>query len=108
MSAFAVGFFEEVRMGPEIARYLEEIDATLALFGGRFRVHGAEPEFVEGDVKGHLVMIEFPDLEKARAWYRSDAYQAILPLRLRNTKGFALLVPGVAANYRAANLLAAA
>ena len=32
-----------------IIEYLERIDVTLAPFGGRFRVHGARPEVLEGE-----------------------------------------------------------
>ncbi|MEU3500111.1 DUF1330 domain-containing protein, partial [Streptomyces hundungensis] len=28
-----------------------------------------------------LVIIEFPTMDKARAWYDSQAYQALIPLR---------------------------
>lgn len=105
MSAFAIAFLEHVDLNAEVARYLQEIDATLVPFKGVFRVHGKAPEFLEGDRRGNVVVIEFPDLARARGWYRSPAYQAILPLRTRNASGFALLVDGVDAGYRARDLL---
>ena len=40
-------------------------------------------------------MIGFPDLDAARAWYDSRAYQEILPLRTRNSDGVTLLVDGI-------------
>ena len=43
MSAYAVANLHAVRMGPEIVRYLERIDATLAPFEGRFIIHGGPP-----------------------------------------------------------------
>ncbi|WP_418013162.1 DUF1330 domain-containing protein [Paraburkholderia caribensis] len=68
-------------MGVEIVEYLKRIDATLAPYCGHFVLHGGRCERLEGDWRGDLVAIEFPNRDLARAWYRSAAYQAILPLR---------------------------
>lgn len=105
MPAFAIGHLTTVSMGPEIVEYLERIDATLAPFEGRFRVHGAQPECVEGQWAGDLIVIEFPDMERARAWYRSDAYGAILPLRSRNSTGNIILIEGVPGDHKATDIL---
>ena len=59
----------------DIVKYLEEIDATLRPFGGRFAIHGGDVEVLEGEWPGHVVLIEFPDRDSARAWYRSPTYQ---------------------------------
>ncbi len=92
-------------MGEEVIEYLRRIDATLAPFNGRFISHGKTPEVVEGEWPGHLVLIEFPDMEQARGWYESSAYQAILPLRTRNSEGSAILLEGVGPGYRAVQFL---
>lgn len=105
MPAYALAHLRSVRMNPEITEYLRRIDATLAPYGGRFLVHGAQVEVVEGDWSGHLVIVEFPDRESARAWYESPAYQEILPLRTENSDSVTLLVEGVAPGYRAAALV---
>jgi uncharacterized protein (DUF1330 family) len=60
---------------------------------------------VEGEWPGHLVIVEFPDREGARAWYESPAYQEILPLRTENSDSVTLIVEGVAPGYRAAALV---
>ncbi|MBS7810224.1 DUF1330 domain-containing protein [Roseococcus pinisoli] len=101
MPAYAIAQLNDVQHGPEIADYLLRIDATLAPFQGRFLVHGVEPEILEPGWAGHLVVIAFPDIAAARAWYGSAAYQAILPLRLRNSRSTAFLVQGVKKGYRA-------
>ena len=49
----------------------------------------------EGSWTGRTVVIEFPDLATARAWYESPEYQAILPFRLVASQGDAILVEGV-------------
>ena len=88
------------------SRILRHADATLEPFGGRFVVHGGEIEVIEGSWPGHLIAIEFPDRERARAWYKSDAYQEILPLRTDNSHGDVILVGGVPEGHRATDVLA--
>ncbi|KOS56501.1 DUF1330 domain-containing protein [Rhodococcus rhodochrous] len=105
MTAYAIAHLRSVDFGPEIVRYIEEIDDTFTPYGGRFLVHGVEPEVHEGPWPGHLVVVEFPDLEQARAWYRSPAYQAILPLRTEHSDSSAILVEGVPPGYRARDYL---
>ncbi|WP_407527311.1 DUF1330 domain-containing protein [Methylobacterium oryzisoli] len=103
MTSYAVAHLREVTMGPDIAAYLQRIDATLEPFGGRFLIHGGEAEVLEGAWPGHLVVIAFPDRARARAWYDSPAYRAILPFRTRNADGAAFLIDGVPEGYRAAD-----
>lgn len=106
MTAYAICHLEDVRVGPDILTYLQAIDATLEPHGGRFLVHGATPEIVEGDWPGDLVIVAFPAMDAARAWYRSPAYQAIVSLRADNARCRAMLVEGVAAGYRATDVIA--
>ncbi|ALA17457.1 MULTISPECIES: DUF1330 domain-containing protein [Chelatococcus] len=105
MTTFAVAHLRSVTMGPAIVEYLERIDATLAPFGGRFVLHGEPVEPLEGVLEGDLVIIAFPDRESARAWYRSPAYQAILPLRTENADSVAFLVDTVGDEHRATDIL---
>ena len=108
MSASAVAHMRRLSAGhPDIVRYLEQIDATLAPFGGRFLVHGHEVELVEGEWPGHLIVIEFPDRERVRAWYASPAYQEILPLRTRNSDSDIIFVDTVPEDHIATDVLAA-
>lgn len=107
MTAYAVANLRDVAMGPAIEAYLERIDATLAPFEGRFLVHGARAEVVEGEWSGDLIVIAFPDLDRMRAWYASAAYQEILPLRLDNSEGSVVFVEGVSVNHRATDILTA-
>lgn len=106
MPAYAVGHLQEVSMGAEIVEYLQRIDATLDPFEGRFLVHGARPEVLEGTFPGDLIIIEFPSYERASAWYNSAAYQEILPLRTSNSDGDVIIVDGVSANHRSTDILA--
>ncbi|MFE7529047.1 DUF1330 domain-containing protein [Kitasatospora sp. NPDC057542] len=106
MSAYALAQVHSVEFGPDIVEYLERIDATLDPFGGRFVVHGGKPQTVEGSwAEADLILIEFPDHERARAWWDSPAYREILPLRTRHMVADIVLVEGVPAGYRGADAL---
>jgi uncharacterized protein (DUF1330 family) len=83
----------------EVIDYIERIQDTLDPFGGRFVVHGATVEVVEGEWPGTIVIIEFPSAEAARAWYASPAYQELLPLRTNNVRGDVIIVEAVPEGY---------
>lgn len=106
MTAYAIAHIRPETVNEEILDYIERIQPTMDPFGGRFLVHGKEVEVMEGPFAGTVVMIGFPDLDQARAWYASPAYQAILPLRTDHIPGEVILVDGVPADYDAAQTAA--
>ena len=59
-------------------RYTEYIKVTpgiIAKYGGRFIVRGGETITLEGpEEKWRMVVVEFPDLEKAKEFYYSPEY----------------------------------
>ncbi|MFF8727102.1 DUF1330 domain-containing protein [Streptomyces sp. NPDC015171] len=99
MPAYVIAHLQEAAPHPEIADYIERISATFEPFGGRFLVHAAQHEVVEGSWPGHVVVISFPSTAEARAWWDSPAYQEIAPLRSRHIDGDIILVPGVPEHY---------
>jgi uncharacterized protein (DUF1330 family) len=108
MATYAVARLWDVIMGPQIVQYLEGIDATLAPFQGRFLIHGGDIgaiEKLEGDWAGDLIIIEFPDRHRAQAWYHSETYQKLLPLRLSNAKGDVILIDTVPDGHKSTDLL---
>lgn len=108
MSGYAVAHIREVTTSAAIVTYLEQIDATLVPFGGRFVIHGGEVEVLEGLWPGHVVMIEFADRATARSWYRSTAYQSIVGLRTNNAVSDVVLVDGVDLPHKATDILKSA
>jgi uncharacterized protein (DUF1330 family) len=75
--------------------YTALVPASLEPFGGRFLVRGPEVERLEGDWEPHrVVVIEFPSLEEARAWYSSPRYEEAKAIRQRASRGSLLLVDG--------------
>jgi uncharacterized protein (DUF1330 family) len=107
MPAYAVAHMRQVTMGQPIVEYLEQIDATLAPFSGRFIVHGGDVEVLEGSWPGALIVIEFPDRDRVRAWYDSQAYREIVALRTENSRSDVIVAEGVGDGHRATDVLAA-
>ncbi|TPM31663.1 DUF1330 domain-containing protein [Mesorhizobium sp. B2-3-5] len=105
MTGYAVAHMRQVKMGPRIVEYLHRIDATLEPFEGRFLIHGGDVEVVENDWPGNLIIIEFPDRQHARGWYRSPAYQAILSLRTDNSQSDVVFANGVENPHKATDVL---
>lgn len=69
--------------------------ASIARFGGRFIVRGGKVDLLEGEPQPErIVVIEFPDAETARRWYRSEEYQGALKIRQAASRGRVFLVEG--------------
>jgi uncharacterized protein (DUF1330 family) len=78
------------------ADYRAGTQDTLDPYEGRFIVRGGATECVEGSWDaGRTVVIEFPSIEQARGWYRSDAYQQLASIRHEASSGDIVLVEGV-------------
>ena len=55
--------------------YIKVTPGIIAKFGGRFIVRGGETVTFEGpEEKWRIVVVEFPDLEKAKEFYYSPEY----------------------------------
>jgi uncharacterized protein (DUF1330 family) len=106
MTAYALAHLRGAPIHADVLEYLERIQATLAPFGGRFIVHGGTVDVLEGNWPGDVVIIEFPDLTKARSWYHSSIYQEIKPLRTRHLAGEAILVEGVEPDHSSSQMAA--
>lgn len=74
------------------AEYPKLVAATQEGLGRR--LIAGQGEVIEGNPGNRTVVLEFDSREQYEAWYNSPAYQAILPLRLDNSEGFAILIEG--------------
>ena len=75
--------------------YRRQVPATIAAYGGRYVVRAGDAKLLEGNGgPGRMVVLEFDSPEKAMAWYNSPEYQAILPHRLNNSTGRAVIAAG--------------
>jgi uncharacterized protein (DUF1330 family) len=82
---------------PAMEEYRKRVPATLTPYGGRFLVRGGAHETVEGDWKpNRVVVLEFPSMDHAKRWYRSEEYREPLAMRLRAGQANMIMVDGVA------------
>jgi uncharacterized protein (DUF1330 family) len=59
---------------------------TIADHGGRFIARGGDVDVLEGEWRpSRLVIIEFPSIEAARAWYTSPEYEEAKEIRLAHS-----------------------
>lgn len=67
-----------------LMEYAGQAGPIIAKHGGEFVFHGRNSEVVCGTSSAQLVTIlRFANIDKARAWYYSPEYQALLPTRDR-------------------------
>jgi uncharacterized protein (DUF1330 family) len=77
-------------------RYKVLAPPSIAAYGGRYVVRGGRCEALEGTwLPGRLVILEFPSLERARAWWGSPEYAPAKALRQRAAQTEMLLIDGV-------------
>jgi uncharacterized protein (DUF1330 family) len=78
-------------------RYTQATPAAIEKYGGRFIVRGGETITLEGQPEtGRLVIIEFPSLDQAKAFYHSEGYSRAKKLREGAATGQFLIVEGYA------------
>ncbi len=76
-------------------RYRAAVPPVIARHGGRYLVRGGALERLENaDGFNRVVVLEFPSLEAARAFYHSADYAPLLKLRGDSTESQAVLVEG--------------
>jgi uncharacterized protein (DUF1330 family) len=76
-------------------RYRQAVPAVIAAHGGRYLVRGGAHHALEGAMPlKRLVILEFPSMQAARAFYDSAEYAPLLALRLASTRSEAVLVEG--------------
>jgi uncharacterized protein (DUF1330 family) len=97
--AYVIAHLQDAAPHPDIAEYIERLPTTFEPYGGRYLVHATQHEVKEGSWPGAVVMIGFPRIAEARAWWDSPGYREIAPLRSRHIEGDIILVDGVPEDY---------
>jgi len=78
------------------AEYRRQVTPLVAKHGGTYMVRGGDVRTLEGDwVPGRLVIIEFPSMAAAQAFYDDPAYEPVMELRQRSASGSVVLVEGI-------------
>jgi len=87
----------EVEDTVRYAEYRRIAPPTLAVYGGRYVVRGGECQSLEGAwMPRRLVVLEFPTIEQARAWWDSPEYAPAKALRQQSARTEMVLIEGFA------------
>lgn len=88
-------FIENIHDPEGIAPYGQAAGATVYGSGGSVVVAGQPAEVIEGEWYGNqTVILEFPSVEAAQAWYRSPEYQAVVGIRHAAANTNAIIIGG--------------
>ena len=96
MPAYAIGRLQSKdwswlkEYGPITAALIEK-------HGGRYLARGGEMQALEGEeeLPDAYVVLEFPSMEAARAWYADPEYQPMIDLRRANSEIEFVLLDGM-------------
>lgn len=70
--------------------------AAVTAWGGRYAARGGQTEVLEGEWQPRrLVILEFPTVQQAKAWWASDEYGPAKKLRQETARTNMVLVEGV-------------
>ena len=66
-------------------------------FGGKYLTRGGEMDVVQSDLWSptRLVLVEFPSIEKARAFHSSEDYADVKKIRLENAESTLVILEGL-------------
>lgn len=97
MAAFLISDVS-VRDADAFQVYRTRAAASIARHGGKYLVRGGEIEILEGTWgPSTIIVVEFPSMEQARAWYRSPEYASALEVRDEALSRSLVLVDGIGA-----------
>lgn len=76
--------------------YKKLVPPSLEPFGGRFIVRGGKTETLEGTwAPKRFVIVEFPSVEQAKAWWDSPEYRAARDLRWATAESQLIVAEGL-------------
>ena len=76
--------------------YKRMVPPSLEKFGGRFLARGGATEALEGTWSPkRMVILEFPDVARAKEWWASEEYAAAKALRQATARTEMIVVSGV-------------
>lgn len=70
--------------------------ASIAQYGGKYLARGGRAEVLEGSYQpNRMVILEFPSVEKAKAWWGSIEYAKAKSIRQSCSEGDLVVVEGL-------------
>ncbi len=77
-------------------QYRQGVPATIAAHGGRYLARGGATEVLEGSWSPkRCVILEFPDMERFRAWWSSPEYAPLRAIRQKAAKSHLVVTQGL-------------
>lgn len=95
MPAYAVFIRKSTRDQAELDAYTPKAGASLAGHPVKVLAAYGRQEVWEGPDAEGIVIVEFPSMEAAKAWYESPAYREAREYRFRGADYQAILVEGL-------------
>ena len=93
--AYTIAEFE-VTDPATFQKYGDATRAGIPAAGGRFIVRGGKAVVINGPAPKQLAVIQWESLEKAQAFFESDAYKQLIPVRDKGSNFRAFTVEGAA------------
>lgn len=96
MAAYAIGRLQ-MRDPSWMAEYGPKTAALVEKHGGKYLARGGAMEQLEGegDLPSAVVVLEFPSMEQAKAWYNDPEYGPMITLRQGGSDLDFVLVDGL-------------
>jgi len=86
----------EVTDPKRFEEYRQQVPPTIAKYGGRYLVRGGAIAPLEGDWNpARIVVLEFPDAQRARHWLDSPEYAEARRLRQASASTDMIVVDGL-------------
>jgi uncharacterized protein (DUF1330 family) len=95
MSAYLIVRMDVTNM-EQYREYMKLTPEIIEKYGGKFVVRGGDKVTMEGpEETRRIVMVEFPSMEQAKAFYNSPEYQHAITVRAGAAEGQFVIVDGV-------------
>src|SRR5579871_5143101 len=95
MPAYVIALVE-IMQRERYPEYAAMASRAVESFGGRYIARGGRMEVLEGDLaQRRIALIEFDNLEKAKAWWNSEQYREAKALRQAIARTTLLAVEGL-------------
>jgi uncharacterized protein (DUF1330 family) len=95
MPAYAVFIRESTQNQSELDAYTPKAGASMAGHAMTVLAAYGRQEVLEGPPVEGIVIVEFPSIEDAKAWYDSPAYREAREHRFRGARYRAIIVEGL-------------
>jgi uncharacterized protein (DUF1330 family) len=95
MSVYFIFTREKTLDQAEMGLYNQQVSATTAGYEMKILAAYGPHEDVEGTPTEGTIILEFPTMEAAKAWYESPAYREVRVHRFKGAIYRAMLVQGV-------------